>query len=53
VTITETITEASGSVTQWRYNGVALKYAEAGSWKGDAKVSQRISFRCTARVQVQ
>ena len=52
-TITETINEANGAITQYRYNGVALKYAEAGSWKGDAKVTQRISFRCTARVKVQ
>ena len=51
-TITETITESSG-ISQFRYTGVALKFADAGTWRGDQKVSQRVSFRASLRQQVQ
>ena len=52
VTITETITEANGSVTQWRYTGVLLELADAGAWKGDDTVKQKINFDAQRRFQV-
>lgn len=51
-TITETITEADGSISQWRYTNVLLSYDEAGSKTGDAKVPQTIGFFASKRLQV-
>src|SRR5690242_2966779 len=31
-TINEIITEADGSITQWRYDGVVLRLEKAGEW---------------------
>lgn len=52
VTITETITEVSGSITQYRYLGVLLKLDDAGDWAGDATVKQKLSFVASRRVKV-
>lgn len=52
VTITETITEASGAVTQYRYQQVLLKLDNAGSWQGDQVVKMSVSFMAARRVKV-
>jgi hypothetical protein len=52
VTITETITEVSGAVTQYRYMMVLLKLDDAGSWEGDKSVKQKISFMAARRLKV-
>lgn len=49
--ITETITEVSGAITQYRYIGVLLKLENAGSWKGDETVKQTVSFVATQRLK--
>lgn len=51
-TITETISEPSGGVTQWRYTNVAFKFDDHGSWKGDAKVEQKLSWKASRRIRV-
>lgn len=53
VTITETITEPDGSVSQYRFTGVVLKFADAGSWSTDASVKQSVSFMAERKVKVQ
>lgn len=40
--ITETITELDGSVSQWIYTGVSLTLTDGGTWKGDAITTQSI-----------
>ena len=50
--ITETITEPNGSVTQYRYLSVLLKLDDAGEWKGDSTVKQTISFVAAQRQKV-
>ena len=50
--ITETITEPQGGLTQWRYIGVAFKYDDHGSFKGDAKVAQKLSWKASQRIRV-
>lgn len=50
--ITETITELNGSVSQYRYLGVVLSYDEAGMWQGDKQVSQTIGFFASQRIKV-
>lgn len=52
VTITETITEVSGAVTQYRYLQVLLKLDDAGDWKGDATIKQSVSFVAARRVKI-
>ena len=51
-TITETITEVDGSISQFRYDGVVFKLEDAGEWKGDSTVKQKLSFQATRRIKV-
>lgn len=51
-TITETITEPNGSVSQYRYLQVLLKLDDAGDYKGDKTVEQKVSFVASRRVKV-
>lgn len=51
-TITETITEVNGSVSQFRYTKVILKLDDAGNYVGDAKVNQTISAFASRRIKV-
>lgn len=51
-TITETITEPNGSVTQWRYTGVLLKLDDAGNFQGDQTVKQRLSFVAARKIKL-
>ena len=52
ITITETITEPDGSVSQYRYVGVVLRLEDAGDWGGDASVKQSISWMAQRCVKV-
>jgi len=51
-TITETITEASGAVSQYRYLQVLMKLDDAGAYAGDQTVKQSLSFVAARRVKV-
>ena len=51
-TITETISEPNGSVTQWRYINVLLRLDDAGSYMGDQTVKQKMSFVSSRRIQI-
>lgn len=51
-TIAEIITEADGSVTEWRYDGVVLHLEKAGDWSGDKKVEQTVSFQAAHKYKV-
>lgn len=50
--LTETITEVDGSVSQFRYLNVLLTLDDAGGWKSDATVKQTLSFMAARRLQV-
>lgn len=52
-TILESITEADGSISQYRYTGVILKYDDAGDWKGDSNVSVSLTGMASRRIKVQ
>ena len=52
VSITETVTEIDGSVSQFRYKEVYLKLDDAGEYKGDSTVKQSISFVARERPQI-
>lgn len=48
-TITETITEADGSVTQWQYIGCVFTYESAGDWKAEDYITQKLAFSAQDR----
>jgi hypothetical protein len=52
VTITETISEIGGSVSQYRYTGVALTLQDAGKKSADNKISIVIGFRAARRMKI-
>ena len=51
-TITQTIQEKNGSVTQYQFTGVAMKLAQAGMWKAAEKVAMRVDWNASQRIQV-
>lgn len=51
--ITETITEADGSTTQYRYTGVMMKLDDAGRSAGENLVSQTVSWMASKRLKIQ
>ena len=52
VMITETISEPDGTVTQWRYVGVALHFSDAGNWKADAVTKMKLEGEASYRQKV-
>ncbi|MCE9565846.1 MAG: hypothetical protein K8U57_27795 [Planctomycetes bacterium] len=50
--INEIITEADGSITQWRYDGVVLRLEKSGDWGGDKKVEQSVTFQAARKIKV-
>jgi hypothetical protein len=51
-TITETITETSGVVSQYQFVGVIFKLDDAGDFAGDATVKQKLSFVAEQRIKL-
>jgi hypothetical protein len=51
VSITETITEPGGGVSQYRYTNVTLKYSNAGDKNGSDTVKQKIDFLASRRIK--
>lgn len=49
--IQETIENPNGSITQYVYPGVLLKYDNAGAWEGDKTVKLDVSFVATRRLK--
>jgi hypothetical protein len=52
ISITETIQEVSGAITQYRYLDVLLTPDDTGSWKGDDSVKQKLKFVASRRIKV-
>ncbi|GGH14864.1 hypothetical protein GCM10007036_14450 [Alsobacter metallidurans] len=50
--ITETITEPDGTVSQYRYEGCVFKLDDAGAWKGDSSVKQKLAWVASKRRKV-
>jgi hypothetical protein len=48
-TITQTIQEDDGTVTQWQYTGCAIGYDEAGAWQNGKFISQSVSWCASKR----
>lgn len=56
ITILHTIADAAvgavGAVRQYRYDGIVMKLENAGSYKADEKVTQKVSFMASRRTKV-
>lgn len=51
-TITETITEANGTVSVFRYEGVSFHLTDAGNKQGEKTVNQTLSWTANRRKKV-
>lgn len=51
-TITETISEADGTLSQYQYTGVSLSFENAGKKTGDTKIEQTIGCWASKRKQI-
>jgi len=51
-TITETINEVDGSVSQYQFVGVIFKLDDAGDFAGDESVKQKVTFMAETRIKL-
>jgi len=51
-TVYQYVMETDGSTSTYQYSGVVFKLANAGQWRGDASVKQRLEFFATQRQRV-
>lgn len=51
-TLYQYITEADGSVSTYQFEGAVFRMTNAGSWKGDATVKQRLEFFASRRKRI-
>jgi hypothetical protein len=52
VTITETIQEVGGGLSQYRYTGVCLKLDDGGDSGGQKLIKQKVGFKASRRIKV-
>jgi hypothetical protein len=50
--ITETITNPDGSISQYRYTKVVFKYSDAGKKSGESFISQKLDWKAAKRLKV-
>lgn len=51
-TMYQYVTETDGSVSTYQYDGAVFRFANAGVWKGDAAVKQKLEFFASRRRRV-
>ena len=51
-TVYQYVAEVDGSTSTYQYSGVVFKFVNAGTWRGDAAVKQKLEFFATQRVRV-
>lgn len=51
-TITETIREPDGSISQYRYTGVVLNFTSAGGKQANQVIKQTLTFMASRRLKV-
>jgi hypothetical protein len=51
-TMYQYVTETDGSVSTYQFDGVVFRLANAGAWKGDASVKQKLEFFAVRRRRV-
>ena len=48
-TVYQYVTEVDGSTSTYQFSGVVFKLVNAGTWKGDSTVKQKLEFFATQR----
>jgi len=51
-TLYQYVSEVDGSTSTYQYQGVVFKLTQAGTWRGDHSVKQRLEFFATRRTRV-
>jgi hypothetical protein len=51
-TMYQYITEVDSSVSTYQFDGVVFKLANAGAWKGDSSVKQKLEFYATRKRRI-
>lgn len=51
--ITETIQEVDGSISQWRFTNVVFSCSDAGNWRKDSNVTPKLDWEASRRIPVQ
>jgi hypothetical protein len=51
-TLYQYVAETDGSTSTYQYDGAVFKLSQAGTWKGDASVKQRLEFFAGRRKRV-
>ena len=51
-TMYQYITETDSSTSTYQFDGVVFKFANAGAWKGDASVKQKLEFYATRKKRI-
>lgn len=46
------VTEADGSISTYQFDGVVFRLANAGQWRGDAAVKQKLEFFASRRRRI-
>src|SRR3954467_15304539 len=48
-TMYQYVTETDGSTSTYQYDGVIFRFSNAGTWKGDSSVKQKLEFFAVRR----
>ncbi|HTR17160.1 MAG TPA: hypothetical protein VMI52_09025 [Acetobacteraceae bacterium] len=51
-TLYQYVTEVDGSTSTYQYSGVVFKLTNAGTWKGDSSVKQKLEFFASRRQRI-
>jgi hypothetical protein len=51
-TLYQYISESDGSTSTFQYDGVVFRFAQAGQWRGDSSVRQRLEFFASSRRRI-
>lgn len=51
-TLYQYVSEVDGSTSTYQYDGVVFKLMNAGAWKGDSSVKQKLEFWASKRTRV-
>jgi hypothetical protein len=51
-TLYQYVSESDGSVSTYQFDGVVFKLAQAGSWRGDQSVKQKLEFFASTRRRI-
>ncbi len=51
-TLYQYVSEGDGSVSTYQYDGVVFRLSQAGAWRGDQSVRQRLEFFASGRRRI-